>query len=241
MSATAEHPLSVLPVRLQVPPTVRRHRFFIEAQACCMALRKGRNETNGGVIGTEDKGRAELYGWLNPVRTHIDDPVCKWTYGCVLSRQRLQKIGCIDPAKGHHYFAHAFAGQVYRIRDDYPHWTEGGGITIAICAGGFDEPDDFRALTILQRGIQRLANGVYTAPRVRPGFRFQLDDECLADRFDGRPVMVRRKTAERFNWLVPTCAEEDCGEPAHELDHHYPYFSDQNKCREHRFNNEARA
>jgi hypothetical protein len=225
-------PLCTLPVRLTVPPSVRKHAYVKEAAITARAMLGSKNSTNGGVIGTEDNRRCELYAWLNPVRPHIDDPVGKWMYAAVLVRSRCSGVWCLDrdnsKTGSKHYKSFGFVGSVFRLNDSVAHWTEGNGITVAAFVGGFSEPADVEALTILQRGINRLASGARTAPRIRNGFRRPLPGEVWATNDFENVHAVRRSLAERRGWHIENCAV--CGESAWEMDSHWPYHVDRNRC-----------
>ncbi len=223
-------PLLILPISINVPRAVRNHRNFREAQAIAMALSDGKGSHHGGVIGTSNNKRAELYGWHNPVAPHIDNPKSDtYIYGAVLSGGRLKKIGLIDHDSGKVKYIRPAVGEVFRVNDRYTHWTEGGSSTVAIFVGEYSEPCDYVAIELLQRGLARLANGVRTAPRVSQGFRIPAYDECYATNDFKKTHLVHDDVAKRAGWVVAECG---CGNKAHRLDRLWPHDSYGNICLE---------
>lgn len=224
-------PLCLLPVKLDIPRSVKSHRYYLEAAVVAGVLgNEGKNDTHGGVIGTANSQRAELYGWHNPVSTHMDNiGESRYMYAGVIARGRMSAVACIDPESGIVIRVHPEIGDVFRLDDSFPHWTEGGGCSIAVFTGSYDRPCDVDALYLLQRGVNRLANGVRTAPRVSSGFRVLGDDECFATNDMTNVHLVSRKLAEKRGWLIAECG---CGKPADTVDRVWPIDSHGNDCRE---------
>ncbi len=222
--------ITILPVSVKIPRAVRDHRNFREAYAIATALMDGKGVSHGGVIGTSNNNRAELYGWHNPVAPHIDNPKADtYIYGTVLSRGKLKQIGLIDHDSGKVKYIQPGVGEVFRLNDRYTHWTEGGGSTVAIFVGEYSEPCDYVALELIQRGVNRLANGVRTAPRVSPGFMIPAEDECYATHDFEKTHLVHDDVAKRDGWVIAECG---CGKKAHRLDRLWPHDSYGNICLE---------
>lgn len=218
---------------LKVPNSVYRHRHYLEAKALSRVMGRGKNSDHGGVVGTENNSRAELYAWHNPVRTHIDSTESDcWIYGLILKPGRNLSLGMINPDTGAIHMERPEQGDIYRLNDRYPHWTEGTGGSVAIFVGCYPAPNDEKAVQLLERGLNRLANGVYQAPRASLGYRIMLDDECLATNDFSNAHMVRRELAEKRGWLIQECGL--CDKPASKLDNHWPYHQEMNRCLDHR-------
>lgn len=225
-------PLTILPVGLDIPASVRGHRFYREALEVSKIMGLGKNINHGGVVGTANTRRAELYGWHNPVSPHMDNAESEsYIYGGILSRGKMTRIGCFDHVTGKIWHVEAGSGDVFRLNDRMLHWTEGGGVSLAVFAGEYDEPCDAEALTVLQRGVNRLAAGVRTAPRVSSGFRVPLEDECFATNDFHSIHLVSRKLASSRGWVVAQCA--NCLNPAVTLDRMWPVDSWGNLCATH--------
>jgi len=213
-------PLEALPTRLSIPPRALRHRFVTEAKIVAKVLQTSKDSTSMGVIGTGNTYRAELYGWSNPVSTHVDSATDGWIYGCILKCAPSEKIFAICPKSGVRLSFDSAPGRVFRLNEHFPHWTEGRGITLCLFVGVYGIPQDDLAIKVLSRGIARLAAGVQTAPRVSRGFRVLLDGECWATKDSENAHIIPKRYLDR-GWIRLECCE--CGGDAVKIDHHFPY------------------
>ncbi|MAT93778.1 MAG: hypothetical protein CME59_14390 [Halioglobus sp.] len=200
------------------------HYHFWEARVCLSVLQKSEDPQSMGVIGTTDNQRAELYGWNNPVKPHIDSlGGSHWMYGLLLSGNCSLSIKerTIDLEQG----------DIFRLDDSVRHWTEGRGQSICAFAGTWRTPADDTAVQTLTRGVQRLANGTWRAPRIGPGFRILQPGEVLATNDFNKSHTVPRTLADRRGWHILRCSR--CLNPAVVLDDYWPYHNDNSLCTVH--------
>lgn len=219
--------------RIDIPPSVLRHRFYLEALANTQVL-QAKEDADAGVIGTWNTRECELYGWAPNVPPHRDN--IGWVYGCLLDAG----ISTVSARPGRllsggpFLSIHVGVGDVFRLDDFAEHWTEDSGPRVAAFVGAFEEPCDELAIAELRRGISKLAAGAYYgAPRVRGGFRAVMDDECYVATDDHSDAELKLRAdltpAERSRLI--TCSQ--CETPAVRLDQHWPYHWEMNVCREH--------
>lgn len=202
---------------IPVPDAALQHYNVHEASCCVQVLRKSEDRLVGGVIGTKNTKRAELYGWANPVGRHVDGKGnARFIYGLLLSGE------CRVATDTHTIDLEP--GDVFRLNDREPHWTEGAENSVSIFVGDWAGPCDDKACTILERGLRRLAAGVYQAPRAREGFRVRQEGEVYASLSGGDYRMVSASVAKRLDlWVLNCCV---CEEPADRIDNHFPYFQE---------------
>lgn len=206
--------------RIGVPPASLEHYHVYEASAAAAALRSHRtgfDEAEPGVVGTQDNKRAEVYAWVNPVRPHVDgNGRSSWMYGALLKGPCTVSAGrdSVD----------LVPGDVFRLNDRQLHWTAGRCDSVCVFAGCWHQPRDEHAVTLLERGIAKLAAGVRNAPRAAPGFRFRRRDEVWASPDYKVMQMVSVDAAKRFDMDIALC--KDCGGYADTVDDKYPYFLD---------------
>lgn len=202
----------------------RKHRNVSEATIAAGLIAKEKGVENGGVIGTKNTQRAELYGWHNPVAAHVDGEGDNphWMYGLLIAGKC--RIACGKEAVS------ITPGQIFRLNDRQRHWTAGRGVSVCVFVGTFEAPCDDKAIIILERGLSRLENGVRTAPRCGPGFIAMSKEEVWATNDFNRIHLVSRKLADRRGWHIEQCSS--CDTRAVEIDNHWPYFSD-NRCEKH--------
>lgn len=226
-------PLEFTGTTIPVPAKIRRHPAVKEAQAVLKVLEPGKDIENGGVIGTANTGRAELYGWSNPVSPHMDSIKGEWLYAVIICPARFYKLWAIDPETAKRYSMRPSPGDVFRLNDRYPHWTEGWGNTVALFVGTYTDPDDEKAIKILERGIRRLALGSALPPRVPDTFRVPRTGECLAGPglFHTPPKLMPQNLMKRLGWEPEICGK--CDNHAVRLDDQWPYDTEMNRCIEH--------
>lgn len=225
MSCTSSAPLAVVG-HLSIPPAALEHRFAVEA----LAVAHSRDsEDLERVIGTDNTGRCELYGWAPHVAPHADG--FGFVYLVCLNDGKTSI--CARDTSGEVYEVFAPAGAVIRLDDRLEHWTSDTVARVAAFAGHFPEPGDDAAIAQLKAGIAALSKGLYAgAPRVRDGFRVLLDDECwsaatLDDELE-TTLLQEAKTAGRW---IETCSH--CGKPAVRPDPKWPYSMALSRCMEH--------
>jgi hypothetical protein len=218
-------PLAVVG-RLDIPRRALGHRFVVEALAVARTREKEELER---VVGTENTGLCELYGWAPFVAPHKDG--YGFIYLACLNRGKTS-IYARNPAGKIHKVS-APAGAVVRLDDRIEHWTEDSTSRVAAFVGHFPEPNDGDAIAALRSGITALASGqYYGAPRVRDGFRVLLDDECWAtasldDTLDTMLIDDAR-TAGHF---IEGCAL--CDKPAVRRDPQWPHNFGMSRCMAH--------
>lgn len=208
---------------IAIPPSVIKHRFVREALAVATLFSQD-DERIERVVGTLNNKKCELYGWATSVAAHTD----KTGYVYLLP---LNDGNSVIYTEDHEI--HLKVGEVVRLNDFHLHWTVDEFPIVCAFVGSFKEPNDKQAMTTLQQGVTALAKGdYYDAPRVRSGFQAMLEDECFAiiDSIESPEQMLISDALVCGLWIEP-CGE--CGEPAIKLDSYYPYFNDENKCRNH--------
>ncbi|MGE4243660.1 hypothetical protein [Ramlibacter sp.] len=225
----APAPMLVPVGRIEVPPTVVAHRFHREALANAM-LAATREEESDRVVGTENTKRPELYGWGQNVGRHVDNTGFMYLVPLSLEHSVLYALH-----KGDFAEQMLRVGEVVRLWDFAPHWTEDRAPVVSAFVGSFDEPCDEHALQLLAGAVAALARGDYFgAPRVASGMQILLDDECFATAdFESAAVTLIADAKRQRRFVIP-CAQ--CNRPAHVLDHHWPYEWSLNACRDHRGN-----
>lgn len=225
-------PLSLAIVgHVDIPAQALKHRFTLEALACAALLERN-HDPQRQVIGTGNTQQCELYGWLSNVDGHRDNT--GWMYLLPLNEGRTTicaYASCRPRARKLHT-VEVVAGDVVRLWDFCEHWTEDSACRVAAFVGSWKRPADAEAVAILQAGVERLASGdYYGAPRVRPGFRVLMDDECLVandDFTELAPMLVAdARQQERY---IEVC---HCGKPAVRPDDKWPYFTEFSRCRDH--------
>lgn len=232
MNPSRRQPALVIVGHLGVPDSVMTHRFAIEAEACAMLFAQ-KADARSQVIGTGNTKACELYGWAPNVDSHEDRT--GWMYGVALNDGRTTISAYAYPMRSCLRTLHVELprGAVFRLMDWCHHWTEDDGPRVCAFVGSFDAPEDDRAIATLRAGIAALARGdYYGAPRVRPGFRVLMDDECLVandDMTDYAPALLA--DAQRRGQFVIPCSS--CARPAVRIDAHWPYHWEHNRCREH--------
>lgn len=218
---------------IEIPRQVASHRFVLEALRCAESLCDNRDPRHR-VIGTSDGNRPELYGWAPNVKPHRDKT--GWMYALMLN----DGISYIHARKhvalaggGESHQIRVQAGDIFVLNDFCEHWTEDVTPRVAMFIGCFDDRCDAEALAKLQSGLTALAAGeYYGAPRVKEGYRSMSPDECFVSNSDMSDAEVMLLAdARRQERLVVEC---HCGQPAVELDRHWPYFWDHCVCAEHR-------
>lgn len=216
--------------RIEIPPTVLKHRFVREAEANAM-LRHRKQDVRQQVVGTANTKACELYGWMANVDSHVDNT--GFMYAAALN-EGLSTIAAVEPGGGWIVSTvEVRQGDVFRLNDHCTHWTEEASYRVAIFVGSWDEPCDAHAVELLRAGVATLARGdYYGAPRVRDGFRALLPDECLVpnEAFTAlEPALLADAKAKGL--LIEQCGQ--CGKPAIRPDKNWPYFSDHSRCRDH--------
>jgi len=216
--------------QLPVPNAVRSHRFYREAlvNARLLHRKKLAGEREGGVVGTENTQRCELYGWAPNVDPHIDNTGFAYLMCLNPGWTALQA----RPDGGALERIELEPGTVVRMDDRVTHWTEDRAPRVAMFMGSFEAPCDSAAMEAMGEGLYQLAIGAYyDTPRVRDGFRILLADEVYATTtFDSIEIMLAADAKAR-DAIVETCAI--CGKPAVKVDPHWPYFGDRSRCRDH--------
>lgn len=220
---------------LDVPASVMSHRFALEAYGCAKIMERNveERESREQVVGTKNTGKVELYGWAPMVDSHVDRT--GYVYLCPLNEGR-STVNVLDGENAISVFIPI--GTVVRLNDFVVHWTEDTGLRVCAFIGSFEKPCDYDALIALQSGIESLARGdYYGAPRVSPGFRALMPDECMApnDTFDDYELMLLSDAKKQKRWYE-RCSQ--CESPAVRLDNHWPYFTDKNRCAQHLFKGE---
>lgn len=209
-----------------VPPEVLRHRFFLEAVGNAH-IAAAREDEQSRVVGTQNTKSAELYGWGHNVSEHVDNTGFMYLLPLQLDRSMLYAKHL-----GELWEQRLVVGEVVRLWDHAVHWTEDRANVVAGFVGSFPEPRDAEAVEILHAGVAALARGdYYGSPRVGPGYRVVLPDECWAtDDFETAEIILRADAKAKRMKVLP-CAQ--CRRPAVRLDNQWPYHWDRNVCREH--------
>jgi hypothetical protein len=219
---------------IDVPPAVLEHRFVREALACTRMFAQHRNDGDHThqVVGTENTRRVELYGWTPHVDPHVDRT--GHVYLLALNEGRSSVNVLIGDDIESLWLP---AGAVVRLNDYQVHWTEDDSSRVCAFVGSYEAPQDAEAMTLLQSGVDALVRGdYYAAPRVGPGFRVPMDDECFVMNEPGDGVeLMLIADAEARGRLIERCAH--CDALAVRIDRHYPYHTDMNRCREHLHSN----
>lgn len=212
--------------RIDVPDSVRDHRFAVEALANCMVA-ETRDDPGARVVGTVNIKRPELYGWGPNVLEHTDRTGYVYLAPLVLTGTSTLFVRHGGRPKR----IALQVGRVVRLDDHVPHWTVDDGRVVCAFVGSFDWPCDADAVAALRDGVAALARGdYYDAPRVAPGCRVMLRDECLAwreDPDDVRPMLLA--DAKRDGYVIEKCGKCKTRNAAR-LDHHHPYFAEGNRC-----------
>lgn len=215
---------------IDVPASVQEHRFYKEVLGVTKVFTKkiAAKLSREPVIGTANSRRVELYGWAKNVAKHTDDSgfiyfVALNDADSIIVSKDDDKELIIDLPKG----------AVARMNDYKPHFTFDDKARVCAFLGSYKEPCDRLAIAKLTKGVNALAVGkYYGAPRVRHGFRAMLPDECyvMAKNFDQVEMMLLKdaKKADRF---IQTCGL--CKRLAVKIDSHFPYFLENNRCRNH--------
>lgn len=216
--------------RIEIPDSVLKHRFVVEVEACAKMFESA-SDVHHQVVGTGNTRRCELYGWAPNVDAHVDRT--GYVYLCCLNPGLGELVAWDMDDNTEAAVVELQVGAVIRLNDHVLHWTEDKGYRLAAFAGVWQWPADDEAMAILRGGIEALARGdYYGAPRVRPGFRILLADECLvpnAAHDELEPALLA--DAKRRGLLIEQCGQ--CRKPAVRPDRQWPYFRDQSRCRDH--------
>lgn len=230
-SSRAPAPVIEVVGSIPVPDAALSHRFCREAVGVAMLHDRRDPDSENRVAGTSNTKGAELYGWGNCVGKHVDNTGFMYLAPLTVARSTLYALHA-----DRFWEQRLHVGQVVRLWDWAPHWTEDVGPVVAAFVGAFQQPEDALAVQILRNAVATLARGEYEgAPRVSPGYRVVMDDECWAtehfrDRDDVR--LMLRRDARRRGMHVIGCAQ--CKRPAVTLDNLWPYSWELNRCRAHR-------
>lgn len=212
--------------RLNVDPAALEHRFVLEAVER-LAMTAEADDERERVVGTgRDNSAPQLYGWAANIVAHSDNT--GYIYGVCLNEGDTRLF--VSRAPGTRPLqVDLRQGDVFRLNDFMPHWTEDSQPRIAVMAGPFPDPCDERALQCLRYGLQALAAGAYYgAPRMASGHVTLAADECWATRdFETSSIMLL-EDARREGLEVITCAS--CAEPAAVVDHFWPWHGEASRC-----------
>ena len=215
--------------QIEVPDDVLGHRFVIEAFAAATVLGQSEEQPDERVVGTANTKQVELYGWAENVGTHTDNT--GYVYLCA-----LMPGDTLVYVWGENDAPHCLSlpvGAVVLLDDRFKHATIDDGVRVCAFIGSFDTPCDREAVDQIREGVKRLAAGdYYGAPRVQAGFRALGRDECLVPNaaFDAcEPHLLA--DVESHDGFYEGCAH--CDNPAIRIDSKWPYFSDDNRCRDH--------
>lgn len=225
MPSTPPSPLAVVG-HLSIPPATLEHRFTVEALAVAHSRESQDLER---VVGTDNTGRCELYGWAPHVAPHADG--FGFVYLVCLNDGKTSI--CARDTSDEVYEVFAPAGAVIRLDDRMEHWTSDTAARVAAFVGHFPEPGDEAAIAQLEAGIAALAMGLYAgAPRVRDGFRVLLDDECwsAATLDDELQTTLLQEAKTEGRW-IEMCSH--CGKPAVRTDPKWPYSMALSRCMKH--------
>lgn len=209
--------------QMRVPAVAKTHRFVTE---CLAAVRTMGDK--GGVLGTDDSGVPELFGWQPQVKPHVDASgfvyfmpiIAQGGWVCANVEDTVIEL----PLR---------CGTVYRLDDEMLHWTRGDGLTVGLFVGSYQAPEDALAIALLADGLAALAAGLYDqAPRVGRDFRTVLHDECLVYRgetYTHRLLSEALRDAE----TIVQCAHPGCHHPAVVVDRYFPSFAHNSCCAAH--------
>lgn len=218
---------------IKVDKAVRRHRFVREASRLLKAMEGC--DSNEPVVGTEnDNGpMLQLYGWRSCVPKHVDNTGISYFSPVCLPRGGSLVSAICEGRKEETVFLEV--GGVYELDDHFSHYTYEKGPVVCMFWGPVIKPDPARALKELQRGQALLADhSTWDAPRISPGFRiYPLHGECVAAQINGMVEMMRICEAKKRGWLIARCAHQGCNRIAFNVDHHYPYSEEENRCLRH--------
>lgn len=225
MPSTSPSPLAAVG-RLSIPPEALEHRFTVEALA---VARSRESEELERVIGTDNSGRCELYGWAPHVAPHADG----FGFVYLVCLNEGETSICARDASDEVYEVFAPAGAVIRLDDRMVHWTADTAVRVAAFVGHFPEPVDEVAIAQLEAGIAALSKGLYAgAPRVRDGFRVLLDDECWsATTLDDELETTLLREAKAAGRWIEMCSY--CGNAAVRPDPKWPYSISLSRCMKH--------
>jgi hypothetical protein len=224
----------VLPLEIvghiEIPDSVRSHRFYHECMGVVSLFQKKITEklSREPVLGTANTGEVELYGWARSVAKHTDNTGIIY----FVALNDADSI-VISVNEGQETVVDLKKGAVVRMDDHIPHFTFDDSERICAFIGSYKEPQDALALRKLRKGIKTLAAGkYYGAPRVQPGFRAIMSDECFVMTKDCESVeLMLLDDAKKKRRLIETCAL--CDGLAVKIDQHYPWHVDMNRCRNH--------
>ncbi len=222
-------PCLLLFCHIDVPVKALQHRFVAETENR-LRLAEAADDERERVVGTgRDNSAPQLYGWAANIAAHSDNT--GYIYGVCLN-EGVTKLHASRGDGVQPVTIMLRQGDVFRLNDFVPHWTEDSQPRIAVMAGPFAEPCDELALQQLQEGLQALASGAYYgAPRMASGHVTLGADECWATRdFETSSIMLL-EDARREGLEVITCAE--CEEPAVVVDHYWPWHGEASRCGRH--------
>jgi hypothetical protein len=215
---------------IEVPAKIKKHQFVHEALATTAMLAAKHDEY--GVVGTANTIEAELYGWRANVGRHVDCTGLVYFMPIVLpkSSRVYTDDGHVWTPPGRAPYKRLKLGRVFRLNDYYFHWTRDTGPVVCLFAGSFEEPANDHVIGLFREGLQKLATGDRTAPRVSDGFRTMFSWECFA-LADGGGERMPIKEARRRKLIIVQCSL--CDKKAVRLDSRFPYFWNNNRCDKH--------
>lgn len=210
-----------------VPESVSAHPNVTQI---CNSLRARVDlDDDDRVIGTQNTQKPELYGWIGNIDWHVDNKGD--VYFLILS----DSTGVLF-AEGETPISYS-QGDVIRMNDFTRHRVEQNGLAVGLFMGAFEYGDDTKAINALTEAVSALTeqykSNYDNAPRWE-GSPLQ-DDECYIWHFD-EECNYERTLLERATdtqGMILTCSHDGCTKPASEIDHHFPYMSDQNRCTTH--------
>lgn len=211
--------------KLHVPQSAKDHRFVLECLAAARTMEEG-----PGVLGTEDSGRPELFGWQPNVKPHVD------MTGFVYFMPIISNGGfvCVSEFEGEEEICLPIqCGTVYRLDDRECHWTRDDSITVGLFLGSYDEPNDAGAMALLSAGLSALCDGLYyETPRVGFDFRVVMHDECLVQIGKSYEYQLI-SDAEKNSQSIVHCSQCGCSKHAVVVSRYFPSFPHENRCAEH--------
>ncbi len=181
------------------------------------------------VIGTQNTKKPELYGWVGDIDWHVDNQGD--VYFVILSNNNGVLFAENEAP------IHYNQGDVVRMNDFTRHKVEQNGEAVGLFVGAFKCGNDELAINALKKALGSLTEcsikSYDRAPRWEGGPLH--DYECYVWHFDEELDLERtlHTNATDTQGMILTCSHDGCNKHASQIDHHFPYMEDNNRCTTH--------
>lgn len=212
---------------IDIPDAALKHDNVKQVTDCLVS--RAELDDLDRVIGTQNTKKPELYGWVGDIDWHVDNQGD--VYFVILSNN--SGVLFAENETPIQYSQ----GDVIRMNDFTRHKVEQSGEAVGLFIGAFECGDDTLVIDTLKTALdsltERSIESYGRAPRWEGGPLH--DYECYVWHFDEELDLERtlHANASGTQGMILMCSHEGCSKHASQIDHHFPYSDDNNRCTNH--------